>query len=73
MAGGNAGRSSPTPARDQLFTDLILDTTEILRTINGNWTMVASLPNSMQKLSGATLGNEVFMTGEYKSLSLYSE
>ena len=54
VAGGSAG-----PLR-------LLSSTEILRTINGNyWTMVASLPNSMQKLSGATLGNTVFMTGEY--------
>ena len=61
VAGGSAGPLG------------LLSSTEILRTINGNWIMVASLPHSMQKLSGATLGNTVFMTGEYKSLSLYSE
>ena len=46
-----------------------LDTTEILSTINAEeWKEAASLPYSAWGLRGATLGNTVFMTGEYRSL-----
>ena len=43
-------------------------TTEILRTIDGRWTMARNLPHTVYSLSGATLDNTVFMTGECRSL-----
>jgi len=49
-----------------------LATTEILRTIDGRWTMAGNLPDAVYGLSGATLANTVFMTGGYANDNYYS-
>ena len=43
-------------------------TTEILRTIDGRWTMARNLPHTVYGLSGATLDNTVYMLSECRSL-----
>ena len=42
----------------------ILDTTEVLSSLTARkWTLKAPLPYKMHSMSGATIDNEIFMTG----------
>ena len=52
VAGGMAGYNT------------ILDTTEVLSSLTARkWTLKAPLPYKMHSMSGATIDNEIFMTG----------
>ena len=43
-----------------------LSSTEILHSLmTGQWTLVGKLPEAVMGLRGATLNNQVFMTGKY--------
>ena len=47
------------------YGDDYLSSTEILVTLAGVWRTVGQLPSAVVGLSGATLDNRIYMTGDY--------